>query len=61
MRVFDILVVGGHSVFRGDYSKYSAMGPPRQATGPPRSGAAMRVAMLSGYHDVSWKSQRLKH
>ena len=35
-------------------------GPPRQATGPPRSGAGVGVGMLTGYHNVSWKSQRFR-
>ena len=31
------------------------MGPPRQATGPTRSGAGVGVGMLRGYHHVSKK------
>ena len=36
------------------------IGPPKQATGPPRSGAGVGVGMLMGYHNVSWKSHRFE-
>ena len=39
--------------------KYES-GPPRQATGPPRSGAGVGVGILKGVV-VFWKSERFKN
>ena len=39
----------------------ASAGPPRQATGPSRSGAGVAVGMLlKGYHNVYWRSQIFK-
>ena len=36
------------------------MGPPRQATGPPRQGAGVGVGMLRGYDNVSLEISKIQ-
>ena len=58
VKLWKHLVAGGYRIGRSRMES-GPRGPPRQATGPPRSGAGVGVGMLGGHQNVSWRSQSL--